>query len=228
MSDATRTRPGRGGDAESRLADADELAVLDVRVGLRVRIDQLRGHDPRRRLIDGRARPRSPTTGPGSDPRRRRFHRHRRRGSSPPLTGSGHRGSRSSRLAGSRPRPCASGVPPARPRPRRARDSLRAHRRLAVGDPLAPDRRTLDGRADVVARVAEHHDVVLHAKDGDRDRAVAVVAEVVVVELKPVILGLELQPEGHALAGQQPSTRLCPDWGRCRAAQDPARRRRLP
>ena len=80
---------------------------------------------------------------------------------------------------------------------------LGPHRRLAVGDPLAPDRGALDGGAERVARLVERLELVLVAEDGGRHGPIAVVAEVVVVELDAVRVGLELQPHGGALTGER-------------------------
>ena len=87
------------------------------------------------------------------------------------------------------------------------------HVGLPVLRALAPGRRALDRRAELVARGVERLQLVLGAEDGHGHRPVGVLAQVVVVEVDAVVVGLELQLDRRGLVGQVTSTRLRPWFG---------------
>jgi hypothetical protein len=73
---------------------------------------------------------------------------------------------------------------------------------LAFLHPRPPRRRAFDRRSDLVSRCRERVELVGRAEHGHRDRAVAVVPQVVVVEVDAVLLGVQLQLDRRSLVRQ--------------------------
>ena len=85
---------------------------------------------------------------------------------------------------------------------RRLRLLLGLHVRLAIGDPFTPRLRPFDRGAELVAGGVERGQLLLAAEDGHRHRAVRVRAQIVVVEVDAVRLGLQLKANRSGLVRQ--------------------------
>ena len=72
-----------------------------------------------------------------------------------------------------------------------------------VLDPGAPRLGALDRRAQPVARSMERGKLLFGAEHGDGDRPVGVRAEIVVVEVDAVAVGVQLQPDRRCLVRQR-------------------------
>jgi hypothetical protein len=86
---------------------------------------------------------------------------------------------------------------------RRVGALLLPHVLPVVPGTLAPGGRALDRGADVIARIGERVELVSVAEHRGGDRAVVVPAQVVLVELDAVRVGLELQPHRRRPAVQR-------------------------
>ncbi len=183
------------------VADPDQLTVLDVRVRLRVRVD-VHVHRPCRRAD---RRPRSLV------PRERQ----RRTGVVALLRV--HRGQAGLRLDGQETPGVVLEVVRTQDHELvlvgARRDDLLAERsvlgavllayvELTLLDPVAPRAAALDRAADLEARRVDRRDLVVVAEDGHRHRAVGLLAEVVLVEVDAIALGLQLEAHRGTLVGE--------------------------